>query len=42
MVLALHVFACILWRLKYENDPDGLETFLVGKDLTMDVSALPL
>ena len=40
MILAVHVFACLFWRLKYENDPDELQSFLVDKSLTMDVRAL--
>eukprot|EP00291_Cryptomonas_curvata_P028662 CAMPEP_0172213196 /NCGR_PEP_ID=MMETSP1050-20130122/37453_1 /TAXON_ID=233186 /ORGANISM="Cryptomonas curvata, Strain CCAP979/52" /LENGTH=575 /DNA_ID=CAMNT_0012893991 /DNA_START=16 /DNA_END=1739 /DNA_ORIENTATION=+ len=38
MVLALHVFACILWRLKTEVDPEGLTTFLNEKGLSGESS----
>ncbi len=38
-VLALHIFSCIFWRLKYENDPDELVTFLANHDLSMEVCA---
>ena len=37
MVLALHVFACVLWRLKFENDPVALENFLQDKGLSGEV-----
>ena len=38
LLLAMHLFACAFWRLKYETSQDALHEFLASRGLSGDVS----
>jgi hypothetical protein len=37
LLLAMHIFACGFWRLKYEISQDSLQTFLQSREISGEV-----
>jgi hypothetical protein len=40
LLLAMHIFACGFWRLKFEINQDSLQIFLRSRDLSGEVKSI--